>query len=95
MKLMEICQKPACFANNCKATLVYSITIDELSDLSAGISVESYGVCISIAENGVQNVVRHITCSLEKIEKLVRLLSENSVTPVTLQDVVYDWLCTV
>ena len=95
MKFIEICQKPTCFGNNCKATLVYNITVDELSDPAAGIAVESYGIRISIVESGEQDTVRHITCSLEKIEGLVRLLSENSVTPVTLRDVVADWLCAV
>ena len=52
----------------------------------------SYGVGISIEESGEESVVRDVTVSEERALRLSDLLATNYVTPVSLRDVVYDWL---
>lgn len=52
---------------------------------------ESYGIEIS-CENGDDALVRGITLSQSKILVLLSMLMEYAVTPVTLKDVVEDWV---
>ena len=63
----------------------YYIIVDELD---AG---ESYGIRIE-ERGGRQAAVRQITCSASRIEELAGLVLRGSVTPITLADVVSDWL---
>lgn len=67
----------------------YYITVDETDTGYA--SWESYGIRIE-ERGGLQATVRAITTSLARIEELGRLLVRNAVTPVTLADVISDWL---
>jgi len=76
-----------------KLTLIYSVTIDELSETSLCVGVESYGAAIDVKENDEELCIRHITLCSSEIFALTSLLFSNSVTPATLPDVVYDWLC--
>lgn len=68
----------------------YFILID---DMDVGpYSCESYGVKIAEQEGGQAAVVPHVTCSISRIDELSELLLHNQVTPVTLKEVVADWL---
>ena len=56
-----------------------------------GLSCESYGVKV-VGEDGEEAAVPDITISTSRIDALMELLIRNSVSPVTLRDVVDDWL---
>lgn len=68
----------------------YSILIDEMD--VGPYSCESYGVKIAEQGGGQTAVVPHVTCSISRIDELSDLILRNQVTPVTLEDVVADWL---
>jgi len=90
---MIMCKKRAESDNGERLTLIYFVTIDELTNISFDASAESYGVGIAIEERGEEACVRHITLRSSEIFGLTSLLSSNFVTPVTLSDAVEDWLC--
>lgn len=56
-----------------------------------GLQLENYGVAIS-EEGGNQEEVLGITSSRSRIEGLLDLLIQYQVSPITLLDVVSDWL---
>lgn len=68
----------------------YFILIDEMD--VGPFSCESYG--LKIREQGSDNccAVPHITTSIDRIDALSKLVLAGGVTPVTLADVVADWL---
>lgn len=92
MRHMEICRKRTRLDTREECTLVYYVTVDELTDPFAGLELESYGVGISICENGETGLVPHVTFSKAGVLSLADLLAENLVTPVTVRDIVEDWL---
>lgn len=67
----------------------YALLIDPIS--SGCFFCENYGVLISEA-NGDQASIPGITSSAARIDELMTLLIEHSVSPTTLADVVADWL---
>jgi len=67
----------------------YYITVDEYC--AGQFACESYGICIE-EQGGSRATVRGITSSIPRIDELSRLLVRNAVTPVTLADVISDWL---
>lgn len=69
----------------CRKPVDYYLLAEELGE------TESYGVEIS-CEDGEAESVRGITLSQNRILCLLMLLMEQTVTPVTLRDVVEDWL---
>jgi len=93
MRKITMCKKKLRTDGGEKLTLIYSITVDELSPISSSAGIESYGACISIQESGEELCLRHITLRSCEIFSLTSLLSSNYVTPSTLSDIVYDWLC--
>lgn len=68
----------------------YIILVDEM-EVSGGLFCESYGVRV-VREDGESAEVRNLTVRVERIDALVELLRRNAVSPVTLRDVVEDWL---
>ncbi|HCO62928.1 MAG TPA: hypothetical protein DIT49_06005 [Clostridiales bacterium] len=68
----------------------YSIVTDQLEDSPR--RLDSYGIKIAERESGTVAVVPHITCSQARIEQLCQLVVRNGVTPLSLKDVVLDWL---
>ena len=68
----------------------YYILVDEM-ELGGGLSCESYGVKVA-GPDGEEASVPNITVSVECIDQLLELLRRNCVSPVTLRDVVLDWL---
>ncbi|MDR3277510.1 MAG: DUF6514 family protein [Oscillospiraceae bacterium] len=77
---------------NRKLTLAYSVLIDKIADCS-GNMLKSYGIRVSALERGDTALLRDITVNGDKILELTQTLARNFVTPATLRDVVYDWLC--
>ncbi|MCD7948385.1 MAG: DUF6514 family protein [Oscillospiraceae bacterium] len=78
-------------AHGTPLSLDYYILVDELT-ADGEFACESYGVKIAVAGGGDEGSIRHITSSATRINELVELLSKYEVTPVTLEDVVNDWL---
>lgn len=67
----------------------YYVVIDEM-DVGA-FSCESYG--LRVAEQGGESArIPHITCSIARIDELCERVTTGAVTPMTLRDVVSDWL---
>ena len=69
----------------------YYILVDEM-EVAEGFSCESYGVKVADLARGEAESVPNITVSVSRIDELIDLLIRNLVTPVTLRDVVEDWL---
>ena len=73
-----------------KGRYVYSILVDEMD--VGRFFCESYGVSIRDAVTGQRAAVPNVTASIPRIDELMELLIRNEVTPVTLRDVIDDWL---
>ena len=69
----------------------YYILIDQM-EVSGGFACESYGVKVVCRRDGDLEEIPNITTSISRIDELMDLLVRNLVTPVTLRDVVEDWL---
>lgn len=67
----------------------YVILVDEMT--VGEMSCESYGVRVT-GPDGDCAEIPNITVSAGRIDELVDLLRRNQVSPVTLRDVVDDWL---
>ncbi len=67
----------------------YSILVDEM--MVGGLCCESYGLKV-VGPDGDWAQVPNITVSVSKIDALAELVRRNQVSPVTLLDVVEDWL---
>jgi len=71
-------------------TIVYTVLTDE--NVECGHDGKCYGVRICTSE-GEAEEVHCLTSDITAIESLYDLLVDGLVTPTTLKDVVYDWLC--
>jgi len=67
----------------------YAIVVSPLGEPLQG---ESYGLRVTERGTGETCTVPHITVDVRRIEALCLLVMRGSVTPVTLRDVVEDWL---
>ena len=67
----------------------YTILIDEMD--VGPYSCESYGIRVA-EQGGAEASVPNVTCSAARIDELSNLLLRNGVTPITLRDVLSDWL---
>lgn len=92
MRQMEISRKKICL-NGEEETLVYFITINELSDSASGILLEIYGIGVTICKSGETQIIPNITFSKSEVFALLDLMASNLVTPVAVSDIVNDWLC--
>lgn len=68
----------------------YYILVDEV-EVGNGLFCESYGIKVT-GPGGEEASVPNITVRAERIDELAELLMRNSVSPVTLRDVIDDWL---
>ena len=68
----------------------YYILVDEM-ELGAACPARAMGVKVA-GPDGEEASVPNITVSVERIDQLLELLRRNCVSPVTLRDVVLDWL---
>ena len=92
MRKMTVCKKKATTDSGQTLTLVYAVTVDELSADTLDTGIESYGVSIAAEEMGEEVCIRHITHSSAEILTFTERISKNFVTPATLADIVHDWL---
>ncbi len=72
--------------------MFYSVKAEEVFD-SYGVSRRCYGIAIVTFPKGEQTLVNSVTTNRSYAFKLARILSRCAVTPTTVHDVVYDWLC--
>lgn len=68
----------------------YYILVGEMA-VSGGLACESYGVKI-VGENGEEAAVPDLTVRPDRIDSLMERLVRGTVSPVTLRDVINDWL---
>lgn len=68
----------------------YYVIIDEMD--VGPFSCESYGIRIEEQGGGASALAPHVTCSIARIDELSELILRNGVTPLSLHDVVSDWL---
>ena len=68
----------------------YYILVGEMA-VNGGLACESYGVKV-VGEDGRTAAVPDITVRPARIDALMELLIRNAVSPLTLRDVVEDWL---
>lgn len=92
MKKEEICRKIIDLGKDSQRTIVYYLVISEDDFTELEKPVKSYGVAIEVKERNELTAVSKITTRTEKANRLLDLLASNFVTPVSLYDVVYDWL---
>ena len=83
MKDTEYCRKTADLGRYGRRTLVYSLILNEQG---------GFGVSIAIPEFGETETVTDITSDKEKMLSLLDVLATNFVTPVSLRDILEDWL---
>lgn len=76
--------------SNGDMTVEYSVLTDDGNE--CGHDGKCYGVRICTSE-GEAEEVHCITSDITAIESLYSLIVDGLVTPTTLKDVVYDWLC--
>ena len=69
----------------------YAILVGEMV-VPGGFACESYGVRVASKLDSDREEIPDITVSISRIDELMELLVRNEVTPVTLRDVVEDWL---
>lgn len=93
MRHMEICRKRTNLNTERSFTLIYYVTVDELNEPSSGMELESFGVGVTICENGETGIVPNVTFSRTGVLSLAASLAFHLVTPVTVRDIVEDWLC--
>lgn len=84
----------SCFRNTLekddgeKFTILYYLT-----DSEDEASVKEYGMGIRIEDTGEEERIDRISPSKAKVEELIELCFKNEVTPTTLFDIVYDYIC--
>ena len=67
----------------------YAILVDEMA--VGGLCCVSYGVKVT-GPDGESEAIPNITVRAGRIDELAELVRRNQVSPVTLRDVVEDWL---
>ena len=88
---IEICRKVTDLGKERQRTLVYYLTAEIDADTYES-PVEIFGVGICKLETGEEKIFRDVTSVRSRAEELVDLLATNFVTPVSLEDVICDWL---
>lgn len=89
--MIEICRKVTDLGKERQRTLVYFLTA-EMDTVTYDSPVEIFGVGICKLETGEKKIFRNVTSLRSRAEELVDILATNFVTPVSLEDVICDWL---
>jgi hypothetical protein len=90
LREIEYCRKYLNLESGSIREVAYYITVDEIFG-TGEILFENYGVRIRL-DSGDEDIIRGITVSGEKINLILQLLSDGTVTPIGLRDVIYDML---
>jgi hypothetical protein len=91
MRRQELCKKVTDLGRAGQRTLSYFITIDGGRGEGDKAYLD-YGVGVMIEESGEEALCRCLTVNDDEIKKLADLIATNYVTPVSLGDVIEDWL---
>jgi len=78
-------------------TVDYTLVVSELEWSDGKPACESYGVGVTLNGTGLKNgtekvVIEDITTSMTRIGELIKKLADGCVTPVTVMDVVEDYI---
>lgn len=73
-------------------TLRYTVLAEEMTVDGSSCTFESYGIRITVPETGESEEFRGITVFSGELTALLLRLTDNTVTPCTLHDVVCDYL---
>lgn len=87
MRELPITTRAASMEGSRRITLQYIILVEETPE-----GLESYGVKVTELETGESASALKLTTRVPKIYGLVEKLAENTVTPISLMDVLADWL---
>ena len=92
MRSIEIGSSRLCSLDDRSSELTYYLLVDEL-ECGGAFALESYGVKVEKRSlDGFSSAqCRNVTCSREKIDRLIGALMRGTVTPVALKDVLEDW----
>ena len=85
----EIARRELITSRNEKKEFVYYLIENE--DAESG--EICFGIEISESSGGASSCIKNITSKREKVKGLIEKLADGTVTPVTLYDIVYDWVC--
>lgn len=74
--------------------LNYHLIVEDVSGNDGDLFFENYGISIRMDSEGMEEIIEapNITVDQLRIQELLVLLSENSVTPTSAIDVIDDWL---
>ena len=91
----EMARKTILRENGGEVTFIYYLTesVPEPRFKTGTHSDKRYGVCVSDESGQERLAVNDVTSVRDTAERLVTILARNEVTPVSLYDVVYDWIC--
>lgn len=89
MKKIPVYQETWQDENGNERAYEYYLLVEEVR--AGNFFCEEYGVSVK-EKSGEESEIRGITCQKQRVEDLLSLLCEYSVSPVTLGDVLADWL---
>jgi hypothetical protein len=92
MRQMEISRKTVKLDGETDSTIIYFVTTDDLTDPETQVSFEIYGIGVTILERGETGMISSMAFNKKDVFSLAELLASHLVTPVTVGDVVVDWL---
>lgn len=90
MEKNELCRKIIDLGSGERRTLIYSLITENGSPLT---DEPLYGVSIVLKETDEQSLAVGISTDREKVLHLIDMLATGYVTPMSLQDIVYDYIC--
>ena len=92
--MIEVARKTILAETGKQKTFVYYVTEStpepRFNESGRG---RRFGVCVSDLSGKERIAVNDVTSIRGTAERLVDTLARNEVTPITLYDVVYDWIC--
>ena len=90
----EICRKTIELEDDTRVTFIYCLVGENVTyEFDSDTKYARFGVEIT-NENGTDSAgIVDVTENEKEAEELARLLAKHTVTPVTLHDVIYDYLC--
>ena len=86
--LLEVGRRRIDLGERGEITVVYSV----ISEYDSDFMCDMYGVSVRIDESGEEEKLAGITSLADEAFELASVLINGKVTPVTLKDVVNDWI---
>ena len=90
----EICRKTIKLEDDTEMTFIYCLVGENVAyEFDSDTEHARFGVEIAREDGMDSDRIADVTGDEREAERLVRFLAENTVTPATLYDVIYDYLC--